>query len=121
MASGWIWAVPVSFAINAVDPDKPFFSGTGYRSFCNARPGDLPLDTTVGAWAEWCIVRHVDSETKGKKKAKRVLPIDPQLRARLNDLGSMPLPGSPTDFGKFIANETEKWARVVKLAGVKAD
>lgn len=47
--------------------------------------------------------------------------VDPQLRARLNDLGSMPLPGSPTDFGKFIANETEKWARVVKFANIKAE
>jgi tripartite-type tricarboxylate transporter receptor subunit TctC len=46
---------------------------------------------------------------------------DPQLKARLNELGSMPLPGSPTDFGKFIANETAKWAKVVKFANIKAE
>ncbi|MGB7040285.1 MAG: tripartite tricarboxylate transporter substrate binding protein [Xanthobacteraceae bacterium] len=46
---------------------------------------------------------------------------DPHLKGRLSDLGSMPLPGSPADFGKFIANETEKWAKVVKFANIKAE
>jgi tripartite-type tricarboxylate transporter receptor subunit TctC len=46
---------------------------------------------------------------------------DPGLRARLIELGSLPLPGSPADFGKFIANETEKWAKVVKFAKIKAE
>jgi tripartite-type tricarboxylate transporter receptor subunit TctC len=47
--------------------------------------------------------------------------VDPQLKGRLVELGSMPLPGSPADFGKFIANETEKWAKVVKFANIKAE
>jgi tripartite-type tricarboxylate transporter receptor subunit TctC len=47
--------------------------------------------------------------------------VDPQLKGRLAELGSMPLPGSPADFGKFIANETEKWAKVVKFANIKAE
>ncbi len=46
---------------------------------------------------------------------------DPQLKAKLDELGSMPLPGSPADFGKFIANETAKWAKVVKFANIKAE
>jgi tripartite-type tricarboxylate transporter receptor subunit TctC len=46
---------------------------------------------------------------------------DPTLRARLADLGGMLLPGSPADFGKLIASETEKWARVAKFAGIKAE
>lgn len=46
---------------------------------------------------------------------------DPQFKARLLELGSMVLPGSPADFGKFIANETEKWAKVVKFANIKAE
>jgi len=41
---------------------------------------------------------------------------DPQFKARLVELGSMVLPGSPADFRKLIANETEKWAKVVKFA-----
>jgi tripartite-type tricarboxylate transporter receptor subunit TctC len=46
---------------------------------------------------------------------------DAKLRARLSDLGGTPLPGSPADFGKLIAEETEKWARVVRFAGLKAE
>ena len=46
---------------------------------------------------------------------------DPKMRARLADLGGTPLPGSSADFGKLIAAETEKWAKVVKFAGIKAD
>jgi tripartite-type tricarboxylate transporter receptor subunit TctC len=45
---------------------------------------------------------------------------DPKLRARLIDLGGEPLAGSPDDFGKYIAAETEKWAKVTKFAGIKA-
>jgi tripartite-type tricarboxylate transporter receptor subunit TctC len=47
--------------------------------------------------------------------------VDPKLKARLADLGGTMLPGSTADFGKFIADETEKWGKVVKLAGIKAD
>jgi tripartite-type tricarboxylate transporter receptor subunit TctC len=47
--------------------------------------------------------------------------VDLKLKARLADLGGTVLAGSPVDFGKFIADETEKWAKVIKFAGVKAD
>jgi tripartite-type tricarboxylate transporter receptor subunit TctC len=43
---------------------------------------------------------------------------DPKMRAQLADLGSMPLVGSPADFGKLIVEETEKWGKVVKFAGM---
>jgi tripartite-type tricarboxylate transporter receptor subunit TctC len=46
---------------------------------------------------------------------------DPNLTARLADLGSKVLVGSPADFGKLIADETEKWAKVVKFSGAKPD
>jgi tripartite-type tricarboxylate transporter receptor subunit TctC len=46
---------------------------------------------------------------------------DPKLKARLADFGGTVMPGSPADFGKLIAEETEKWAKVVKFAGIKAD
>jgi len=36
-------------------------------------------------------------------------------------LGAAALPGSPADFGKLIAEETEKWGKVVKFAGIKAE
>jgi tripartite-type tricarboxylate transporter receptor subunit TctC len=45
---------------------------------------------------------------------------DPKLKARLLDLGGTPLAGSPADFGKLIAHETEKWGKVVRAAKIKA-
>jgi tripartite-type tricarboxylate transporter receptor subunit TctC len=44
---------------------------------------------------------------------------DPKITSRLSRLGGTSLPGSPADFGKLIAAEAEKWARVIKLAGIK--
>jgi tripartite-type tricarboxylate transporter receptor subunit TctC len=46
---------------------------------------------------------------------------DPKLRARFTELSAAVLPGSPADFGKLLVDETEKWAKVVKFSGAKAD
>ena len=46
---------------------------------------------------------------------------DPKMKARLADLGGTPLLGSAADFGKLIAEETEKWAKVIKFAGIKPE
>jgi tripartite-type tricarboxylate transporter receptor subunit TctC len=46
---------------------------------------------------------------------------DPNMKTRLADLGGTVLAGSPADFGKLIAEETEKWGKVVKLSGAKLD
>jgi tripartite-type tricarboxylate transporter receptor subunit TctC len=46
---------------------------------------------------------------------------DAKMKARLADLGGTVLPGSPADFGKLIADETEKWAKVIKSAGIKPE
>ncbi|MBO0718894.1 MAG: tripartite tricarboxylate transporter substrate binding protein [Rhizobiales bacterium] len=45
---------------------------------------------------------------------------DPALQARFVDLGGMIVPGSPADFGKLVSDETEKWAKVIKFAGIRA-
>jgi tripartite-type tricarboxylate transporter receptor subunit TctC len=46
---------------------------------------------------------------------------DPKLKARLADLGVIALAGSPADFGKLIAEDTEKWGKVVKFSGAKPE
>jgi tripartite-type tricarboxylate transporter receptor subunit TctC len=46
---------------------------------------------------------------------------DPKIKAQLADLGSLALAGSPADFGKLIADETEKWAKVLQFVGIKVD
>jgi len=46
---------------------------------------------------------------------------DPKIKARLADLGGAVLPGSPGDFGKLIADETAKWGKVIKFAGIKPE
>jgi len=46
---------------------------------------------------------------------------DPWMKARFADLNFTVLPGSPAEFGRFIAEDTEKWRKVVKFAGLKAE
>jgi tripartite-type tricarboxylate transporter receptor subunit TctC len=46
---------------------------------------------------------------------------DPKILGRLSELGASPIAGSPADFGKLIADETEKWAKVIKFAGIRPE
>jgi hypothetical protein len=43
------------------------------------------------------------------------------IKARFADLGATVFPGSPAEFGKFMADETEKWGKVVRAANIRAD
>jgi tripartite-type tricarboxylate transporter receptor subunit TctC len=45
----------------------------------------------------------------------------PKMRARLADFGVTPLVVSPADFGRLIADETEKWGNVIRALNIKAD
>jgi tripartite-type tricarboxylate transporter receptor subunit TctC len=46
---------------------------------------------------------------------------DPTFTARVRDLGMQPFTGSPAEFSKFIAGETEKWGKVIRAAGIKVE
>jgi tripartite-type tricarboxylate transporter receptor subunit TctC len=46
---------------------------------------------------------------------------DPTIKARLDDMGGMALTGSPADYAKLIADETEKWGKVIRTLGIKAE
>jgi len=46
---------------------------------------------------------------------------DPKLQARLAELGGEPMPMTPAEFGKLVAEETEKWAKVIRAANIKAE
>jgi len=65
------------------------------------------------------------SITDGRSRVCRLTGLtglaDPKLQARLADVGGTVLAGSPADFGKFIADETEKWGKVIKSAGIKPE
>ena len=47
--------------------------------------------------------------------------VDPTMKARFLNLGGAAMPGSPAEFGRLIAEETEKWAKVIRAANIKAD
>ncbi|MEA2883418.1 MAG: hypothetical protein QOH32_2674 [Bradyrhizobium sp.] len=54
-------------------------------------------------------------------KATNTALADPVIKTRFTELGAILLPGSPADFGKLLADETEKWGKVVKFSGAKVD
>ena len=92
------------------------------------------LCRTSRPWANFCrATRREDGIGVGAPKATPTEIVeklnkeinaalaDPKMKTRLADLGAAVFAGSPADFGKFIADETEKWAKVVKSAGIKPE
>jgi tripartite-type tricarboxylate transporter receptor subunit TctC len=74
------------------------------------------------AWDGTCAPRGTPKDIVDKLNATITAGLhDPQLLARLKDLGGEPMPMTPDQFGKFLADETGKWAKVVKFSGAKAN
>jgi tripartite-type tricarboxylate transporter receptor subunit TctC len=84
--------------------------------------GELVPGYEASAWYGVCAPKVTPAEIVDKlnKEVNAALD-DPKMKARLADLGGVALPGSPAEFGKLIADETEKWAKVIKFAGIKSE
>jgi tripartite-type tricarboxylate transporter receptor subunit TctC len=84
--------------------------------------GDYVPDYEASGWYGVGAPRGTPAEIIDKlNKEINVALADPKIKAQLADLGGTVFHGSPADFGKLIAVETEKWGKVVKFAGLKAD
>jgi tripartite-type tricarboxylate transporter receptor subunit TctC len=82
----------------------------------------LPDFAEVGGWSGLCAPKNTPAEIVALlNKEINAAIVDPKFKQRVADLGGASPGGSPTDFAKFIADETEKWAKVVKFAGIKAE
>ena len=76
----------------------------------------------ASAWYGIGAPRNAPTEVVDKlNKEINAALADTKMNARLADLGGTFLAGSPADFGKLIADETEKWGKVVKFAAIKPD
>jgi tripartite-type tricarboxylate transporter receptor subunit TctC len=81
----------------------------------------VPGYETIG-WIGLGAPRRTSAELIGRlnSEIQRALD-DPKIKARLTDLGVTRVSGSPADFGKLIADETEKWGKVIRAANIKPD
>jgi tripartite-type tricarboxylate transporter receptor subunit TctC len=84
--------------------------------------GDFVPGYEASAWYGIGAPKDTPPEIIDKlNKAVNAILADPKAKARFADLGASLLPGSPAGFGKLNADETEKWGKVVKFCGAKAD
>lgn len=74
------------------------------------------------AWDGTCAPRGTPADIVDRLNSHITAGLaDPQLKAQIKELGGEPMPMTPAEFGKFLADETDKWAKVVKFSGAKAD
>jgi len=84
--------------------------------------GEFVPGYEVSTWYGLCARMGTPAEVIDKiNKETNAGLADPAMKARLADLGGVTIAGSPADFGKLIADETEKWAKVIKSANIKAE
>jgi tripartite-type tricarboxylate transporter receptor subunit TctC len=84
--------------------------------------GDVLAGYAVNGWLGIGVPKGTPAEIVDRlNREVNAALADPAVKARMADLGSDPLPGSAADFARLVAEETEKWAKVVKFAGLKAE
>jgi tripartite-type tricarboxylate transporter receptor subunit TctC len=84
--------------------------------------GDFVPGYEVTAWFGVGAPMNTPAEIVDKlNKEINAALADPRMKARISDMGAAPFVSSPAEFGKFFADETEKWAKVIKFAGVRPD
>jgi tripartite-type tricarboxylate transporter receptor subunit TctC len=84
--------------------------------------GDFVPGFEASVWQGIGVPRNTPPEIIDKlNKEINAALADPRMKARLAELGGTVLAGSPAGFAKLIADETEKWGKVIKFAGIKAD
>lgn len=108
IASGKLRALAVTSAVRAeVLPELPTV-------------GDFVPGYEATQWYGLCAPKNTPQEIVDKLNAEiNAVIAEPAMKARLAAIGGEPLPGSPADFGRLIAEETEKWGKVVRTAGIK--
>ena len=83
---------------------------------------EFVLDYEASNWFGVCAPKATPAEIIDKlNKEINAGLSDPKIKARLADLGGTPLVASPADFGRLIADETEKWGKVIRAANIKPE
>ena len=88
--------------VPAIDEFLPGYEGVGFYGI--GAPAGISADTVVTL-----------------NDTIRAALTDPNTKARLVSLGVQPVAMTPVEFGKLVADETQKWAKVIKFAGVRAE
>ena len=88
---------------------------------CRRSPRPCPATKRTSGMASWRRRARSREIVARLNKAINAGLADPELRARFEQAGGVPMPMSPAEFGKMIADETEKWRKVVQFAGVKVE
>ena len=83
-------------------------------------PASWPMRRQMGPASARLRIRRPRSSTNSTTRPNAALA-EPKLKAQLANFGAVVMTGSPADFGKFIASEIDKWAKVVRFANIKPE
>ena len=122
-----VYFAPISASIEYVRAGKLRALGVTTAARVEALPdiptaGDFVPGYEASAWYGICAPKRTPAEIVDRINMEINAGLsDPKLKVRLAGLGSSVFVLSPSDFGKFIADETEKWAKVIKFANIKPE